>query len=70
MQMQIHAKQYDDLLIAPACICMLCIARYLTLDMGMPMKSALSPVKTNQALVCTNEKQNTMCIWYRHSKKL
>ena len=35
------AKAYNNLLIAPVCICTLCIARCLTLNMGISMKGAI-----------------------------
>ena len=35
------AKPYNDLLIAPAYICTLCIVRYLTLNIGISMKGAI-----------------------------
>ena len=33
------AKAYNNLLIAPACIYTLCIARYLTLEIGIAMNT-------------------------------
>ena len=35
------AKPYSDLLIALACICTLCIARYLMLNSGISMKGSI-----------------------------
>ena len=38
----IDAKPYNSMLIASACICTLCIARYLTLNSRISMKHAIN----------------------------